>query len=421
MDSIPLDHWQINAADPAALTRLLGLPDLRVVALECAEWRGCLVLQCVPVAASAPCPTCHQASARLHPVARRAVRDLPWSRYTCYLELRVRRFWCARCRCPFTEALEAVAPYARLTRRYAAHVVAACRDTPLQQVACREELGYKVVQRAYYQAVAADLAAQPPPLVRRLGIDEIALKKGHRDFALVVSDLDTKRVLAVLADRAQATLEDYLNSWTDAQRAAVEEVALDLWAPYHSAVGRVLPQARRVADRFHVMKHLTTAVSDARRTLQRAAPAAVRAQLKGCRWLLVKNQADLSAEEAAALAVVYEQAPELGQVHAWKESFRAIFETAPDRASAAARLQDWRATVAAAVSGALTKFLGTLRNWWEEILNYWPQRTSSGAVEGLNNKLKLIKRRAFGYRNFEHFRLRVLWECDGIAPHTIAP
>jgi transposase len=420
MDSIPLDHWQINAADPAALTRLLGLPDLRVVALECAEWRGCLVLQCVPVAPTAPCPTCSQASARLHQVQRRTVRDLPWSRYTCYLELLVRRFWCARCRCPFTEALETVAPYARLTRRYAAHLVAACRDTPLQQVARRAAVGYKVVQRAYYQAVAAALVAQAPPLVRRVGIDEIALKKGHRDFVLIISDLDTKRVLAVLPDRAQATLEAYLQTWSPAQQAAVEEVALDLWAPYHGAVRRVLPQARRVADRFHVMKHLTAAVSDARRTLQRAAPAAGREQLKGCRWLLVKNQADLSAAEAAALAVVYEQAPELGQVHAWKESFRAIFETAPDRASAAVRLQDWSTAVAAA-GGALTKFLGTLRNWWEEILNYWPQHTSSGAVEGLNNKLKLIKRRAFGYRNFEHFRLRVLWECDGTAHHTIAP
>ena len=421
MESIPSDYWQINAADPEALTRLLGLPELRVVQLECAEWLGRLVVQCVPVAPTAACPTCGRATARLHQVQRRAVRDLPWSRYTCYLELLVRRFWCPWCARPFTEALEAVAPYARLTRRYAAQVVAACRDTTLQQVARHEDLGYKVVQRAYYQAVATALAAQPPPLVRRLGIDEIALKKGHRDFALVLSDLDTKRVLAVLPDRAQATLEAYLQSWTPAQREAVEEVALDLWAPYHGAVKRVLPQARRVADRFHVMQNLTAAVSEARRALQRAAPAAVREQLKGCRWLLVKNQADLSVEEAAQLAGIYEQAPDLGRVHALKEDFRAIFESAPDQASAAARLQEWCATVVAEAGGHLTKFLTTVRNWWGEILNYWPGRTSSGAVEGLNNKLKLIKRRAFGYRNFEHFRLRVLWECAGTPHHTIAP
>ena len=421
MDSIPSDHWQINAADPAALTRLLGLPELRVVQLECAEWWGRLIVQCVPVAPTAPCPTCRQATARLHQVARRSVRDLPWGRHACYLDLLVRRFWCPRCRRPFTEALEAVAPYARLTRRYTAQVLAACRDTPLQQVARREDLGYKVVQRAYYQAVATELAAQPPPVVRRLGIDEIALKKGHRDFALVLSDLDTKRVLALLPDRAQATLEAYLSSWTPRQRAAVEEVALDLWAPYHGAVGRVLPQARRVADRFHVMKNLTAQVNDARRKLQREAPAPVRAHLKGCRWLLVKNQADLSAEEAARLAVIYEQAPELGQVHAQKEAFRLIFETAPDQATAATRLQEWSAAVEAQAGGHLTKFLTTLRNWWGEILNYWPNRVSSGVVEGLNNKLKLIKRRAFGYRNFEHFRLRVLWECASTPHHTIAP
>ncbi len=105
--------------------------------------------------------------------------------------------------------------------------------------------------------------------------------------------------------------------------------------------------------------------------------------------------------------------PALQRLHERKEAFRAVFETAPDRATAQEQLTDWGQEVDQRGVSGLTKFLTTLRNWWEVILNYFQDRLTSGFVEGLNNKLKLIKRLAYGYRNFAHFRLRVLVECDG--------
>ena len=161
------------------------------------------------------------------------------------------------------------------------------------------------------------------------------------------------------------------------------------------------------------MKNLNDRLTEARREVQRGLAGAERAVLKGCRWVLVKNQADLTADEAAQLAAIYTAVPALGQAHAWKEEFRTIFETVTERATASARLQEWSAAVEQTGVASLGKFVGTLRNWWEAILNYFPHRLTSGFVEGLNNKLKLIKRRGFGFRNFDHFRLRVLVECDG--------
>jgi transposase len=161
------------------------------------------------------------------------------------------------------------------------------------------------------------------------------------------------------------------------------------------------------------MQNLNERVTEARRTIQRAASEADKQHLKGCRWLLVKNQADLDERERGRLAEMYSAAPLLGRLHQLKEAFRTICETAPDREAAEARLTAWVAEVEASGLPSLGKFVATLRRWWEVILNYFHDRLTSGVVEGLNNKLKLIKRRAFGYRNFAHFRLRVLIECDG--------
>lgn len=410
MCSIPAELEQFNADDPAVLTYLLGLPELTVTHLEFAPWRGWLVLHCVPVADAADCPTCGYPSRTVHQAHQRTVRDLPWAAYHCFLQVTRRRFDCAHCGVPFTERLAAVAPRARLTRRYATALFIACQEQTIQHVARQHDLGYKTVEAVYYRHAAV---VPPPGTVRRLGIDEIALKKGHRAYILVLSDRDTGRVIALLPDRLQATLEAYLASWSAQQRAAVTDVMLDLWAPYHAAVAAALPQARRVADRFHVMKNLTDQVSTARRTLQRTATPGEREHLKGCRWLLVKNAADLTEAEQAQLTTLQEAVPLLGRLHALKEGFRSIFERTRERATASSRLHEWIATVETSEVPSLSKFVGTLRHWWEAILNYFPERLNSGFVEGLNNKLKLIKRRAFGFRNFAHFRLRVLSECQG--------
>jgi transposase len=401
--TIPPTSWQVNATDPLALTRVLGLPEFVVTALEYDERLDCVVVRCDHVRDTARCPGCGTWSPHPHQYESRAVRDLALAGRRCSLEFASRRFKCTHCRRPFTEVLEAVAPQARRTRRYEVYLFDQCRSSTLQDVARRERLGYKTVEGLYYRQAAQ----------QELTIDEIALKKGRGQYALVLSDVDGGRVLTVLPERTKEALEAHFASWSAEQRAAVTDVALDLWEPYHLAVTAKLPNARITGDRFHVMKNLNERVTEARRVLQRAASAADQQRLKGCRWLLVKNQADLDERERAKLAELYLAAPLLGRLHQLKEAFRTICETAPDRATAAARLTAWIAEVEASGVPSLTKFVRTLRRWWDAILNYFHERLTSGVVEGLNNKLKLIKRRAFGYRNFTHFRLRVLVECQG--------
>ena len=407
------ESWQVNAEDPFALTYLLDLPEFNVTRLEDAAHLDLLLVVCQPRYDVAVCPTCDTVSAHLHDSKERLVRDVPWAGKPCALVSPARRFQCARCRRPFTEQHAAIAPQARYTRRYEHYRFAQCRGTTIQAVHRREGLGYKAVEGVFSRLAARQHGEVVTCPVRRLGIDESALKKGHGQYALVLSDLDHGGVITVLPERTKEAVEAYLATWSADQRAAITDVALDLWEPYHLAVQAWLPNAQITADRFHVMKNLNDRVTAARRAMQRAAPEAEKGQVKGCRWLLVKNAEDLTDEEQAKREAMFAVSPELKRLHALKEAFRAVFETAPDRATALEHLAGWVRDVEQSGLARLTKFVTTLRNWWEVILTYFHDRLRSGLVEGLNNKLKLIKRLAYGYRNFTHFRLRVLVEGDG--------
>lgn len=415
LESIPQDHWHMDADDPLALTKVLDLPDMIVTRLEGEDTKQCLIVFCTHAFEIALCPTCRTLSPYVHDYAKRTVRDLAWAGKTCYLEFLARRFYCPQCDCPFREELEWLPRCSRLTQRYRDYLFVQCQKTTIQAVHQKERLGYKTVERLYY--TEADQKAQQiqPGLVRKIGIDEFAVKKGHDCFALAISDLEVGRMIAVLPDRKKETLEAYFGTWTRAQCAAVLEAAMDLWEPYAQAVTACLPNAAIVADRFHVMKNLNDQVTAARRAIQRSLPEETKQTLKGCRWLLVRNQKDLSSADQEKLDAMFTVSASLALLHGLKEDFRAIFEADLTPEEASPKLMAWMDRVETSGMTKLFKFVATLKNRFAHVLNYFRDRLTSGRVEGLNTKVKLIKREAYGFRNFEHFALRILMECDGTA------
>ena len=394
-----------------ALTELLGLSDFDVVGYELHEPEGLLILFCVVEHDAAICPNCHRVSHRVHEYERVAKRDLSVWGLQCYLEYDHRRFKCDYCGKPFTEQLATVGFNSLYTYRYEHYVFNQYRHTAIQEIVRQEGLGYKAAQGLFYRQVEERLSQTGRSLVCRLGIDEISLKKRHKQFILVLSDLDRGCVIAVLEDRLMERLEGWFDSLSEEERQAIEEVSMDMWSPYRQAVRNKVPQAEIVADRFHVVKNLNDAVTKARRDIQRTADKETKECLKGSRWVLVTNEENLSDKGRQKLAEVYEASPELKQLHQLKEAFRDIFETDQRREQAAKALAEWMEEVKATGLKKLEAFLTTLENWGEEILNYFNHRVTQGFVEGMNNKIKLIMRRGFGYRNFNHFSQRILVEC----------
>lgn len=161
-------------------------------------------------------------------------------------------------------------------------------------------------------------------------------------------------------------------------------------------------------DRFHLMKNFTDAISKTRRNIQKEADEETKTLLKGCRWLLVKNKENLKAGEWQKLQHMLEASSTLKACFEFKEAFRDLFDQNLDYQSAEKRLLARVAGVEASEFIALHSFAKTLRNWWQQILNYFDGRHNNGFAEGVNLKIKILNRRGYGYRNFSLFRLHIL-------------
>lgn len=180
-----------------------------------------------------------------------------------------------------------------------------------------------------------------------LCLNEVAPHKGHGNYRLIISAPELGLVLDVLENRKTDSLEAWFDQRGSEWCAHVEVCCADMWDAYHEAAAAKLPNARQTVDRFHVMKNLNEAVTQARRAIQRQADEPTRAALKGCRWLLVKNRENLDDAERQQLQAMLDASPELRRCYALKEAFRDWFKQAVDRHAAARHLADWLARVQA--------------------------------------------------------------------------
>lgn len=406
------DGLLIERVTAETLSTLLGLPGMVVTeyAIEKQGEGEVLHIFCVHAHDVAVCPRCGQITNAVHESKERCIRHLDiWGKAT-FMHFPARRFDCAACGKPFTEELSWIESHRRESIAYELHVYEQCKHTDHEAVAEREALHPETVKVIFHRWAKRTEQQHQRRRVRCLGVDEISLRKGHQQFALVLSDLERHCVIAVLSERSQTAFEQWLDSLSAAEREVIRVVAMDMWGPYRGVVKTKLPQAEIVADRFHVTKHLNEAVAKIRRTLQAKADKADYELLKGTRWILVRHRPDLKPEEEAQLQAVLAAFPELRTAYLLKEKFRIIADKIQDRQRAERFLRSWVYEAQASGLPQLVKFTKTLENWWEEFLNYFNEGFSSGVVEGMNNAIRGTIRRAFGYHVFENFRLHVMVE-----------
>ena len=403
------------------LSELLALPGMRVThfALETDVQPPQLHLFCEHVHQVGICPRCQQPSEALHDCKERCVRHLDTWGWHTLVHFTQRRFECAHCAQHFTENLAWLEPKRRHTQAFELHIYQRIQQkTPRRQVAQSEGLHEATVQEIFKRQAQRALKHAQAPRVRVLGVDEIALLKQHKQYALVLSDLQRRCVLDVLPDRRQETLAVWLQHLSPAERKAIKVVSMDMWHAYRRAVQQHLPHAQIVADRFHVMKQLNHQLDLLRRSLQRHAKKqedeTLYQALKGSRWVLLKPRATLNAAQQTQLQTLLATSDELRTIYLLKEEFRTICNKIKHRPQAARFLQAWTWKAWGTQSRYLQRFVQTLRNWWHEFLNYFNDRVTQGFVEGINRAIRGIIQRAFGFHNFDNFRLQVLVECgDG--------
>lgn len=388
---------------------LLDIPLLSVTGVKIESNK--VVISCESKLGSAHCPSCLQACSKVNQSYQRDVRDLSISGRSVHLELRTRQFICEDCNRTFQEQFAFVSKYERMTIRYENFIYKRCIGAAIKYVSIQEDLEWHRVNRIFKKwsnkvIKDADLFAD----VKAIGIDEIALKKGHKDFVCVLVNLETGEVLDILVDRTKAALLAYFKQLGSAFCEKIEIFSSDMWEGYINAAKVLFPNAQIVVDRFHFFAHLQKAVDGARKALRRQ--FADREDLKKVKWLFLKNKENLSLEQRQQLDNLLSN-PDyilLKQAYEAKEDFRAILEQDIDPKQADEKLTNWVVQVMQKQNKYLDKFIKTFSNWYEYILNYFDGKWSNGIVEGINNKIKMMKRRAFGYRDFQAFRTRVLIE-----------
>jgi len=387
----------------------LGLPGIQVHQVLLDEPHA-LHVAVGRIAGWVRCSACGHKTRRVHQTIDTRVRDLPISGRPVTLVFAKRRFACA-CGTTTTESDETLEGH--LSLRLRRHLVTEVIDSTVAATARRHQLGWHQVMAVMIQVAAVAFFQRRRQKVRVLAIDEKSLVKGRGGFSTIVSNAETGAVIAVLPGRCEAVLASFLSRQSREWRVGVKVVCTDMANCYRAAIRTHLPTAAHVVDRFHVTRNFCQVLCDARREAQRTRlgephdPALFKA-----RYVLVTRMDRLTADQGAMLAQVLADHPELGAVWEMTQRFYRIYE-AQGIEEALGAIEDF-ATAWMASNAELGSAVKTLLAWENEWLNFHRHgRASSGCAEGINNKIEVLERKAYGFRRAVNHQARILLECAG--------
>ncbi|MFB9067537.1 ISL3 family transposase [Pseudofulvimonas gallinarii] len=339
----------------------------------------------------------------------RRVRDLSCGDTRVWLDLEVRRVDCRRCGKVKTERLDFLADNPFYTKRFAWHIGRRCRQATISDVAKEFKLDWQTVKALDKQYMAEQVRRAGLPGPKVIGIDEISIRKGHT-YRIVVSDLIRKRPIWFGgADRSEASMGQFYTALGTRKSAGIRLAVMDMWRPFRTATQAHAPKAAILFDKFHVMRHLGEALDAVRKSEYARLAGRDRAYIKGQKYTLLSSRENLSLDGRAALKRLLTANKRLNTAYLLKERFGQLWDY---RSEAWARkyFDQWRASLRWQRLPSFEKFAAMIERHWDGIAAYCrpENKVSLGFVEGLNNKIRVIQRRAYGLRDEEYLRLKIL-------------
>lgn len=412
------------------LTIPLDIPDVRVIDIETNK-RGDYIITVKSTLESTTCHQCGREISKFHSHDRAiTLRHLPILGHQVYLRLRPKRYECPFCsskqhRKISTQHLSWYRAKSPHTKAYAEQLLLQLVNSTIQDVAIKENLGYEAVVGIINRYVTTQVDWLAFDRLEVVGLDEIALKKGHRDYVVIVTARLKEgqvKVLAVLPNREKETVKAFLARIPTRLQRTIHTVCTDMWKAYLNAVKEVLGEAVVVVDRYHVAKKYRDCADKLRQQeLKRLKTELSEDQyntIKGTMWPFRKNKAELTPQEAQLLDRLFAYAPSLKLAYDFREKLTAIFDKDLTKTQATQAIKDWRQEIETSQLSCFDPFLTTLDTYLDEITNYFLHRNTSGFVEGLNNKIKVLKRRCYGLLNLDHLFQRLFLDLEGYALFT---
>ena len=356
------------------------------------------------------CGVCRRRCLEVQDIRKeREWRDLSMRKLPLKLRYRPRRVECPRCGVR-VEDFPWAEPWARVTTALFNAVAMLARELSWQGTARQYGLNWKSVATIVKRAVEYGLKHRARPPVHRIGIDEVSRRKGQV-YLTVVYDLERRVLLWVGDDRTEEAVKPFFTAEMGPRRCAtLQVVCMDMWAPYANLVREHARNAQILFDRFHIVKHLNQAVEEVRRSEMRRLSLKERVVFKRSRWLLLKNPWNLNRDQKERLSTLVRWNTPIVRAYYLKEAFQLFWGyQQPKRAKE--HLQKWMQSAMHSRLEPFKKFVRMLRSHLDGILPWTTLRLSNGAVEGMNNKIKSISHRSFGFRSAKNFIVAIYHCC----------
>jgi transposase len=337
------------------------------------------------------------------------VRDLSCGDTRIYLVLELRRVDCRSCGKVKQEKLDWLADCPFFTRRFAFHVGRRCRDSSIRAVALETHLDWKTVKTLEMQYMQEQLGRLGTPAPKVLGIDEISIRRGHT-YRIVVSDLLRRRPIWFGgAGRTAADLDQFF-SWLGVDKSKrVRLAVMDMWKAFRASTERNAPKADILFDKFHVLRHLGEAIDKVRTAEYKRLSGKERQFVKGQKYTLLSHRRNLTSSGRASLKALLSANKRLNTAYVLKESFGQLWDYRTER-GARRFFDNWRDALKWQRLKPYEQFAAMIERHWAGVAAYCrpENKVALGFVEGLNTKIRVLQRRAFGLRDEEYLRLKVL-------------
>lgn len=357
-----------------------------------------LIFEVRSASTSACCGGCGRRSSRIHERRTREVLHGAFEGRAVVLSIHVRRFWCKRCVGSFTEALSGIAPWARRSDALKDQILSELASKSFRDAGAACLSGAETVRRVLLAAPLPEAVRWPARGELRMGID--GKGRSHGACPLTVMELRRRRLMAVLPDDRKETTKGFFLGLSKDIASRIEEICMDMDRGLWAAVKETLPKTKIVTDHFHVIKQANGVIDEVRRAIQHGYHPIPKKP-----WL--KGKEKLKRKEYETIVEYGARFPILMTLWILKEDLRRMYDQ-HNKCMAAHRLRKIIDGYRNAPSGYARAFADTLTRWHEEILNFFDHRTTNAAVEGAHQKMELIERKSFGFKNIQTFISKIL-------------
>jgi transposase len=370
-----------------------------------------------------PCHQCGQMATKFYGEDREiTLRHLPILGRETSIRLCPKRSQCLHCHGnpTTTQQLSWYTPRSSFTQAYEKQLLLSLVNSTVQDVSCKEEVGYEAIMGVIDRHIDRDINWEEITHLEVLGLDEISLKKGRRNFLAIITGRTESEtvILGVLPNRKKATVKAFLRGIPKRVRRMIHTVCADMYDGFVHAAKEVCGRrVKIVMDRFHVAKLYRRGLDNLRKKelkrLKQELSEEDYGQLKGAMWALRKSEEKLTDEDKDVLVCLFEHSPDLKSAYELCDELTSIFDTRMSRRKGKHKLKKWMERVREGQLRCFDSFLTTLKSHLDDIANYFIDRHTSGFVEGFNNKLKVIKRRCYGMLNVTHLFQRIQLDLYG--------